>query len=107
MKGILGGLFNNQTVFNTALGALRKWMQKDNITAVFIIQKEVEEGPTPGIDIKAFNEEVGLLTGEDYQEYLQFRRWKDEGGARETYDFLDGVFICTLPEDEKEVSNGI
>ena len=115
---LLGGLFNNKAVLNTAMGALKGWMEKDGITAIFIIQSDREDTDTPGMDIRAFNQPVGLITGADYKEYLQFRRWKDRGCLPEEYtalrigtneggqDIFDFLFVD--PDGaEKEVENGL
>lgn len=111
---LLGSVFNNKAVLNTAMTALKSWMQKDGITAVFIVQSDSEDTGMPGIDVKAFNQAVGLLTGPDYEEYLQFREWKRRGCWAEEYAaerLGDPVEHCTFsfinPDVEKGVENGL
>lgn len=77
LKGLFDGILNNKAIINTALGAVRKDMQKNGITCIVIQLSSEETGDIPGLDIKQFMEPVGMLTGTDLEEYIAYMEAKN------------------------------
>lgn len=62
---LLTGLLGNKTLLNSALSGIRNNMKKDGISCIVLRLTDDETGDTPGLDIKSYAGEIGILSGED------------------------------------------
>lgn len=75
---ILQSLTSNKHILRTALGSITGSMEKDGVSAIVIIRDPNNNSEeNPGLDIKAYKERIGILTGEDLEEYEKYIRERD------------------------------
>lgn len=75
---LLGGLLNNKSVLNSALGMIRSWMAKDGIHALVIAKSDDLSGDTPGLSVRSYPHHVGIVTGEqDNADVADFMRLRE------------------------------
>lgn len=107
---IINGLFGNKTILNLVLTTIKSRMTNDGISAIVITQKSiiVEDDPSPGLDVRAFKENLLILTGEDadlYKKYryaIQHEHEVDVERERQK-ELVSPAFVG----DKKEVADGI
>jgi hypothetical protein len=73
MSNILSGLLGNKAVLNLVLGTIKKNMAANGVSLMAIIPSVVEDGDTPGLEIRQFKGNVVILDGEDAEDYKRFR----------------------------------
>ena len=70
---ILQTIAGNKTILKVALSQIGNALERDGLSAIVIIRDPNNESEeSNGLDIKAYKEEVGILTGTDLTEYRAY-----------------------------------
>lgn len=70
---ILQTIAGNKTILKVALSQIGNALERDGLSAIVIIRDPNNESEeSNGLDIKAYKEEVGILTGADLTEYRAY-----------------------------------
>lgn len=107
---LLNGLFGNKAVLNLVLGTIKSRMSADKISAIVITQKAVveENDPSPGLDVRAINGPLIILTGEDADLYKKYRyAIQHEHEVDVERDKLEAIGLPDSFADKKGVADGI
>lgn len=104
---IINGLFGNKAVLNLVLNSIKSRMSADGISAIVITQKSIiiEDDPSPGLDVKAYKENLLILTGEDADLYKKYRYAIQH--EHEVYQDRINEETADQGHKHKEVSDGL
>lgn len=72
--GVFDKIIGNAGVIKAALGGVKSSMEKDGVSCIILQLDPSAEGDTPGLSVKSFNGAVGILTGDDLGNYLEWIR---------------------------------
>lgn len=77
---ILQSIAGNKTILKVALGQITSSMDKDGMSAIVILRDpNSTEEDANGLSVKTYKENIGILSGEDLEEYKRFLAEKFAG----------------------------